>query len=551
MPPCRLALAVALAVGHPNENHVVERELALRGAVVDRERQDAPVDEADAPALALLAARLLHDHCRCPVHVVERQPRVRERLLPGRALVGLLAGFDPLHGFREVCLGAPELNAAGVALVARQALLQRRLDHPLQLGVDGRAHRIGVGGDRLDPGRRLGLAGDLVDEVEADVAARLVGGERRQCGQTPAVLLGHGDPVLLQAAEHIGEPLLRPPGMAVRTVEVRPLGQPGQQRALFEREVLHRLAEIALRRHLDSPGAAAEEDEVEIKLEDLVLAERPLQPGGDDHLADLALVGQVLAHQQVLHHLLGDGGAALRPARAGEVADEGTDQAALVDAFVGVEALVLGRDERLLHVLGDVGERDPEPALVLLEHVGEAGALAVEHHAGAGELESPELVMVREVGGRLVVEIDHLAEIDRGLGDLLVLAELPVGDVQVGEIDAAKRLDLAGKRLRVVQCGGDQLVEVDVLDVEGLAHMGAAGLQQPGDLLLVAGAVELGFHRVRRGRHLAERQRGAEDFDQERFHPGTCVVVAASENLHPTRRTRLLLGHARRTCRRG
>ena len=146
------------------------------------------------------------------------------------------------------------------------------------------------------------------------------------------------------------------------------------------------------------------------------------------------------------------------------------------------------------------------------------GALAVEHHAGAGELESPELVMVREVGGRLVVEIDHLAEVDRGLGDLLVLAELPVGDVQVGKIDAAERLDLAGKRFRVVQCGGDQLVEVDVLDVEGLAHMGAAGLQQPGDLLLVAGAVELGFHRVRRGRDLTERQGGRKNLDEEGFH---------------------------------
>ena len=176
------------------------------------------------------------DHRRRPVHVVERQPGVRERLLPGRALVGLLAGLDPLHGLREVCLGAAELDAAGVALVARQALLQRRLDHPLQLRVDGRAHRVGVGGDRLDAGRRLGLAGDLVDEVEADVAARLVGGERRQCRQSLAVLLGHGDAVLLQAAEHIGEPLLRPPRMAVGTVVVRPFGQPGQQRALFERE---------------------------------------------------------------------------------------------------------------------------------------------------------------------------------------------------------------------------------------------------------------------------------------------------------------------------
>ena len=48
-------------------------------------------------------------------------------------------------------------------------------------------------------------------------------------------------------------------------------------------------------------------------------------------------------------------------------------------------------------------------------------------------------------------------------------------------------------RLRIVERGGDQLVEIDVLDVEGLAHMGAAGLQQPGDLRLVPRAVELGL----------------------------------------------------------
>ena len=87
-------------------------------------------------------------------------------------------------------------------------------------------------------------------------------------------------------------------------------------------------------------------------------------------------------------------------------------------------------------------------------------------------------------GGRLVVEIDHVAEIDGRLRDLLVLAELPVGGLQIGKIDAAERLALADG-LRVVQRGRDQVVEVDVLDVEGLAHMGAAGAQQLRHLRLV------------------------------------------------------------------
>ena len=52
-------------------------------------------------ASSLLAARLLHHHRRRPMHVVERQPRIRERLLPGRPLVGserFLGGLDALDG---------------------------------------------------------------------------------------------------------------------------------------------------------------------------------------------------------------------------------------------------------------------------------------------------------------------------------------------------------------------------------------------------------------------------------------------------------------------
>ena len=239
---------------------------------------------------------------------------------------------------------------------------------------------------------------------------------------------------------------------------------------------------------------------------------------GHDHLADLAVIGEVLAHQEVLHDLLGDGRAALRASGLREIADEGADQAALVDAPVPVEALVLGREERLLHVLGNVGEGNPFAPLVLLEHLREAFALAVEHHARARQLEALELGVIGQVGGRLVVVVDDLAEIDRRHRHLLVLAKLPIGGLQVGKIDAAKRLVLAAHRLRVVQRRGDQVVEVDVLDVERLAHMRAARAQQPRHLLLIPAAVELRLHRVRRRRHLTERKRRGKDFDEERFH---------------------------------
>src|SRR5262249_22120262 len=157
--------------------------------------------------------------------------------------------------------------------------------------------------------------------------------------------------IFLQTAEHVGEPLLRAARVPVRTEIVRSLGQAGKKRAFLDRELLRRLAEIAARSELDAPGAATEIDGIEIELENLRLAERLLDPRGHDHLADLALVGEVFAHQQVLDDLLGDGGTALWAPGGGEIADEGADQAALVDPLVLVEAFVLGREKGLLHLL--------------------------------------------------------------------------------------------------------------------------------------------------------------------------------------------------------
>src|SRR5262249_717324 len=199
-------------------------------------------------------------------------------------------------------------------------------------------------------------------------------------------------------------------------------------------------AERGARGELDPPGAAAEIDGIEIKLENLRLAERLLDPRRHDHLADLALVGQVFAHQQVLDDLLGDGGTALRAPGGREIADEGADQAALVNPLMLIETFILSCEKGLLHVFGDIGEWYPHPALVLLEYLREAFALAVEHDARARKLEALELGMIGQIGDRLVVEVDDVAEIDRRRRDFLALAELPICHLQIGKIDAVKSL---------------------------------------------------------------------------------------------------------------
>jgi len=69
------------------------------------------------------------------------------------------------------------------------------------------------------------------------------------------------------------------------------------------------------------------------------------------------------------------------------------------------------------------------------------------------------------------------------LADRLVLAELLIGEMQIAKLIPEAR-DLAGRSLLVGHHGLDQAVEIDVLDVESLAHVIAAGPQNFEDLRL-------------------------------------------------------------------
>ena len=188
--------------------------------------------------------------------------------------------------------------------------------------------------------------------------------------------------------------------------------------------------------------------------------------------------------------------------------------------MVLVEAPILGGDERLLHVIGNVGQRHPDAAIARLEDVGVMVAAAVEHLAHAGQLLALQLRRVGQIGHRLVVERDHVAEVDHRLVDGLVLAELVIGGIEVAEIEPMQRLDVGAHRFRVIERGRDQIVEVDRFDVEGLAHMGAAVAQQLHHLVLVFDRIELRLHRVRVRRDLTERQRGREKLDKNGVHGG-------------------------------
>jgi hypothetical protein len=211
-------------------------------------------------------------------------------------------------------------------------------------------------------------------------------------------------------------------------------------------------------------------------------------------------------------------GAALRPARFGDIGDEGADQAALVDAVVQVEPLVLGGDEGALHGFGNLVERHPDAVLVGFKQLGELVALAVEHDAGAGQLEVPESVVIGQVGGDAVVEFDHRSDVEARAVERVLAAKLLVGSAEVIEVDAAERSHLAGDGLRIGHCGVDQLVEVEVFDVERLAHVRAAVLEKLYDRGLIGDRIELGLEMVRARRHLRQRQRSGKHLDQNEVH---------------------------------
>src|SRR6516165_2589790 len=181
------------------------------------------------------------------------------------------------------------------------------------------------------------------------------------------------------------EGLARAVGMAIGIKIARTLEQACQHGTFGQREVPGRLAEIVARGPLDAPRVTAEIHRVQVKFENLCLTQRILESRRHYQFADLALVGHVATDQQILDDLLGYGQATLRPPAIAEIADEGAHDATLIDAMLK-EAPILGGNECLLHVIGNIAERNPGAPVAELEHFGIGLILAIQHRAHTGEL---------------------------------------------------------------------------------------------------------------------------------------------------------------------
>ncbi len=364
----------------------------------------------------------------------------------------------------------------------------------------------------------LRLPHHIVHEGEAPVAPYGLGDLHRlrlrlfQLLRRDGAVIGH-------ALEHVIEPPLHALRIAIRVEISGPLDHGGEHGALRDGQVLGRFIEIALGRHLDAPHATAEIDRVEIELEDLVLAVGALDAGGEHDLAQLPLEIDPASDQEILGDLLGDGRAALRAPRIGEVADQRPDHAALIDAAMLVEALVLGGDEGLAHHGRDILERHPDAPPRLLADIGEALALPVEHHRHGAHRLLFQLGVVGQVVELGIVKGDELADIDRAAHSAMI-AILLVGPDEVVELHPAQGFDIAAHRLLIFHRRGDEIVEVDRLDVEDLLDMSASLAEQPHHFGLVGLRIEHGLHVVWRRRHLRQRKPHGEQLDEDFVHDG-------------------------------
>src|SRR5262249_54206918 len=162
-----------------------------------------------------------------------------------------------------------------------------------------------------------------------------------------------------------------------------------------------------------------------VNFENLFLTQRTLKSRCHYHFADLALVGHLATDQQILDDLLGDGRATLWPPVLAKIADEGADDAMLIDAMVLKEAPILGGDECL--------PRDQEYRRVEPKCAGCPGGtprlLVIQYCAHAGELPAFQLQGIRKFSRSVIEELDDLAKINHRIGDvpILAFAELVVG----------------------------------------------------------------------------------------------------------------------------
>ena len=310
-------------------------------------------------------------------HIYERLER-RTRLAPRRHRTVELAAeeIEAAHHGLDVAglridredrpLRVIGAGPARARLDRPEPVPERLLGHELHRGAEARVGVEPALEDHVGTEPRLERLLDVVEEILAARAAPL-GGEQPE--------VRRGDPLGVRrlqesrvhhSVQHDFPSSLGRRGMVERGVGGRRARQPRQQRRLAQLQIRDRLAEVGARRRLDPVGALAEVDLVQVHLEDAILGVPTLQLEREHGLLQLALEALVRGEEEHLRELLRDRAAALGEPSAPVVLVERAQDTDRVQAEVGVEALVLGRDQRVAQRARDRRQRHEDAPLDLV-----------------------------------------------------------------------------------------------------------------------------------------------------------------------------------------
>ena len=153
---------------------------------------------------------------------------------------------------------------------------------------------------------------------------------------------------VMHSSQHILLPRFRPSRVVDGVVRRRRLGQPRQHRGLGHGDVLERLAVVDLRRGREAVRALAEEDLVDVELEDLVLGKARLDLPRQKRLAHLPGDRLLAGQEEVAGDLHRDRPGALLAAGR-QVGERGPQDAQIVHTAVRIETLVFGGQNSLFH----------------------------------------------------------------------------------------------------------------------------------------------------------------------------------------------------------
>ena len=190
---------------------------------------------------------------------------------------------------------------------------------------------------------------------------------------------------------------MRAVGMVDRRIYRRALGQTRQQRGFLQSQLLRRLAEIKLRRGLESVHAVPEKNLVRIEREDLRLGETALDLDGQHRLLHLALTAAIGRQKKIARELHGQGRSALHLAAGLDVAIGRADDPPEIDAGVPVEIFVFNRNQRVAQHRREIVVADDHAALQR-ERSDDAAVIVVKFGDGTGPV-SFQGVDLRQVGG--------------------------------------------------------------------------------------------------------------------------------------------------------